>query len=772
MAIVKRVVGQITLKVIRDVASTTYYYLLQSSMAPAPSTPSTNPPTGWSTTEPDFFTYQLTEDTEIVLGKQYYTRTGESEPYTYTVVTTPVAENLNTYYERVYGDTKSLYVTVQTLYTDNTYDYSQPSLSSSYEAAKVAYNRAQTAAELANGLNQYFWFVNRVDEGDNTEAGAHVTSIPSNTFTNSPSGGNVLIQSEGITLRTGLTPMTSWTNDALNFYLPESDSEVGAQVSAQGLIVNKGGISNRLSVDQNENTKLYLSTEDYGSPYSINGYATDSWRQIIGKNFGVTNEGVLYTSGAQISGKFDVIAGSNVYTKMEAQARLAELESATGADQWKNKYGNYERTTDVKPEENVVYYQPVYGHIKTDDTEIESQKIYYLQYKNTVYELVNNPVATELSTYYEGAKTQDESIDSDKEYYIYDEEQLIYRKVNNPTIADKDKYFEFNKTTDTVLQTGKQYFNQRIIYTYEIVDNPTVEDLDNYYERYVSEYIEYDIGTEDNPSELGLYILNNVSQSINDYLNTHLSVGSDGLWLSADSAAYQSGYKIQLTSDGMYVWDTEQQLVSSFGENILFASSNAQQIGGDHTYIKFIPEQREDGVVVKEEELRIVASKILIGAQETDLDTRLKSVEDGKESIEQQISDINDQLGTIDSSRQSTDIYKAYIDIDSANSIMKIGKRNANNQIEDSYIEINASNSDDMRISFNFNQKQVAYFNNERMWAPSAAVTNLYMQARSEGKLVGTLGWVMRSNRHLSLKEIGFDETEEVVNNDEAESGE
>lgn len=46
-------------------------------------------------------TYQLTQDTAIVAGKTYYTRTGTSPNYVYTPVETPVASALNTYYEMV-----------------------------------------------------------------------------------------------------------------------------------------------------------------------------------------------------------------------------------------------------------------------------------------------------------------------------------------------------------------------------------------------------------------------------------------------------------------------------------------------------------------------------------------------------------------------------------------------------------------------------------------------------------------------------------------------
>ena len=94
----------ITLSAVVDVASCTRYYLLQSSTLSPPSKPTTKPPTGnWNDTEP-----------------------------TYTS-----------------GSTNSLYFTDLTVFSDGTWSYSSVSRSSSYEAAKEAYNRAIAAGQIA-----------------------------------------------------------------------------------------------------------------------------------------------------------------------------------------------------------------------------------------------------------------------------------------------------------------------------------------------------------------------------------------------------------------------------------------------------------------------------------------------------------------------------------------------------------------------------------------------------------------------------------------------
>ena len=98
--------AEITISRIIDVENVIRYYLLQSSSIAAPSKPTANPPGGsWSTTEP---TYNS-------------------------------------------GATNSLYFTDLTIMSNGTYSYSAVSKSSSYEAAKEAWNKANNAQ---NGVTQ------------------------------------------------------------------------------------------------------------------------------------------------------------------------------------------------------------------------------------------------------------------------------------------------------------------------------------------------------------------------------------------------------------------------------------------------------------------------------------------------------------------------------------------------------------------------------------------------------------------------------------------
>lgn len=68
---------------------------------------------------------------------------------------------------------------------------------------------------LYNDSAQYFWF-----EGDASAtygAGVHVTLAPDTSFISNPIGQNILMNTDGFSIRNGLLPMMTLDNDSLNF---------------------------------------------------------------------------------------------------------------------------------------------------------------------------------------------------------------------------------------------------------------------------------------------------------------------------------------------------------------------------------------------------------------------------------------------------------------------------------------------------------------------------------------------------------------------------
>ena len=79
-----------------------------------------------------------------------------------------------------------------------------------------------SANSLYNDATQYFWF-----ESDSTAtygAGVHITLSPSATFMSNPTGQNILINTDGISIRNGLLPMMTLDNNSLDFNTVDIDN--------------------------------------------------------------------------------------------------------------------------------------------------------------------------------------------------------------------------------------------------------------------------------------------------------------------------------------------------------------------------------------------------------------------------------------------------------------------------------------------------------------------------------------------------------------------
>lgn len=98
--------AQITISKVIDIYACYRYYKLQSSTLTKPSKPTTNPPSGWSDTEPAY----------------------------------------------VSGSTNTLYFVDCNVYSDKSFSFSEVSKSSSYEAAKDAWNKANNAQNSVDNL--------------------------------------------------------------------------------------------------------------------------------------------------------------------------------------------------------------------------------------------------------------------------------------------------------------------------------------------------------------------------------------------------------------------------------------------------------------------------------------------------------------------------------------------------------------------------------------------------------------------------------------------
>lgn len=190
--------AHITLSFVVDVEAYYRYYLLQASTLAKPSKPTTNPPSdSWTDSEP-----------------------------TYTA-----------------GSTNSLYFVDLTVFSDGTWSYSEVSLSSSYEAAKEAYNKAVAAQNSVNTLTT------RVTNAE--------TAIESNT--------------EQIELRATKTEVTTIVTEAID------DIEVGGRnLLCTSTSFEIRGMATGITVEITEEGYLRIIAES----------ENDNWASVrIGSNY-------------------------------------------------------------------------------------------------------------------------------------------------------------------------------------------------------------------------------------------------------------------------------------------------------------------------------------------------------------------------------------------------------------------------------------------------------------------------------------------------------
>lgn len=163
--------AEITISRIIDIDKVTRYYLLQSSTATAPSKPTANPPGGnWKTTEPSYTS----------------------------------------------GSTNTLYFVDLTVMTNGSFSYSAVSKSSSYEAAKEAWNKANNAQNTAN---------NAAKTATNYLKGSEDGLVVGN-MTDEILGSNVLIDPDSVNIRDGDTILAKYSEKKIELGLNSEDAVI------------------------------------------------------------------------------------------------------------------------------------------------------------------------------------------------------------------------------------------------------------------------------------------------------------------------------------------------------------------------------------------------------------------------------------------------------------------------------------------------------------------------------------------------------------------
>ena len=238
----------ITLATIRDIQSVTWYYLLQPSAAAAPAKPTTLiPPT---------------------ITTEGYTGWSDSEP------------------SYVLGDTRTLYLTERTVYTDGTFEYTAPSVFSSYEAAKQAFNEAQAAQNAASEAQETADQANDTLQEKTPEWDANSSSIDALIDGSQPAGTAVVAEKDADGY-----DLTDARKMATNFL----------SVDSRGLKIQNEGTGAYQIVGAHDNT-LYSEDDEMIARFgaiielfanSETAYSGDALAYITGTLFHITHAEIV-----------------------------------------------------------------------------------------------------------------------------------------------------------------------------------------------------------------------------------------------------------------------------------------------------------------------------------------------------------------------------------------------------------------------------------------------------------------------------------------------
>ena len=108
-------------------------------------------------------------------------------------------------------------------------------------------------SDLYNDANQYFWF-----EGDASAtygSGVHITLSPDTSFIANPTGQNILMNTDGISIRNGLLPMMTLDNDSLDFNVINTTTGTYNNVASFG--------STAIVIGEEANANMHLTFNNF-----------------------------------------------------------------------------------------------------------------------------------------------------------------------------------------------------------------------------------------------------------------------------------------------------------------------------------------------------------------------------------------------------------------------------------------------------------------------------------------------------------------------------
>lgn len=186
-------------------------------------------------------------------------------------------------------------------------------------------------SDLYSNSTQYFWF-----EGNASAtygAGAHVTLVPDTSFISNPTGQNILMNTDGFSIRNGLLPMMTLDNDSLDFNV--------VNTTAGTYITTATFTSTGAQIGQSTGTHIELNTNGFsilnGSLPMMTLNNGSLGFNVVDTTAGTSTTMATFTAtGAQIgqsSGAHSVIdANGQRFYASDGTTQLANIGYGEGTD--------------------------------------------------------------------------------------------------------------------------------------------------------------------------------------------------------------------------------------------------------------------------------------------------------------------------------------------------------------------------------------------------------------------------------------------------------
>ena len=142
--------------------------------------------------------------------------------------------------------------------------------------------------DLYNDSTQYFWFES--NSSATYGAGVHITLSPKVSFIANPTGQNILMNTDGMSIRNDLLPMMTLDNDSLDFNMIDTTSSTYTNMATFGLQTrigrNETGYS-RILIDPSSDNVDLINAFEILTPDDISAFSQkiDTTRTTNDKNF-------------------------------------------------------------------------------------------------------------------------------------------------------------------------------------------------------------------------------------------------------------------------------------------------------------------------------------------------------------------------------------------------------------------------------------------------------------------------------------------------------